>query len=166
MEVSLIPLQEIKAALGMIKELQDYKSQNWAIGLNGDTFEPDGFLKFFTQRGLAFKYYVNNKGVSVDSPSAYDENITTLNSYIDTLRSEEYTAADSTIKELKAYKAKFWAIGLNGDTLQPDGFNTFFAARELPFKPFVRSRVSIGEESAYNVNIGTLESYIKSLGYV
>ena len=163
MKVSLIPSQEIKAALSKIKELQDYKNRNWAIGLNGDTFEPDEFLKFFIQRGLTFKYYVNNKGVSVGSPSAYEENIATLNTYIHNLLSEERAAVDSIIKELKAYKAKFWAIGLNGDTLQPDEFNSFFAARELPLKPFVRSRVLIGSESAYNVNITMLESYINSL---
>ncbi|BAY07686.1 hypothetical protein [Calothrix sp. NIES-2098] len=166
MKVSLLPAQEIKAAESTLKELQSYKSKHWAIGLNGDTFEPDGFLAFFTQRGLAFKSYVSNKGVTVGSPSNYDDNIATLKAYIASIRSSEQTAVNSTIQELKTYKSNFWAIGLNGDTLQPDGFNTFFAARELPFKPFVRSKVSIGEESAYNKNIATLTNYINSISLV
>ncbi len=163
MTVSLIPAQEIKAAESTLKELQNYKSKNWAIGLNGDTFEPDGLLAFFTQRGLPFKYYISNQGVTVGSPSSYDDNIATLNSYIAGIRSAEQTAVNSIIQELKTYKSNFWAIGLNGDTLQPDGFNAFFATRELPFKPFVRSRVSIGQESAYDQNIATLTNYINSI---
>jgi hypothetical protein len=166
MTVSFIPAQEIKAAEATLKGLQDYKSKYWAIGLNGDTFEPDGFLAFFTQRGLPFKCFISNQGVTVGSPSNYDDNIATLNAYIAGLRSAEQTAVNSTIQELRTYKSNFWAIGLNGDTLQPDGFNTFFAARELPFKPFVRSRVSIGQESAYEQNIATLTNYINSISLV
>ncbi|MEH2467977.1 MAG: hypothetical protein V7K23_30830, partial [Nostoc sp.] len=57
-----------------------------------------------------------------------------------------------------------WAIGLNGDTLQPDGFVNFFGERELPFKFFVQSqRVSLGDKSAYDQNIKTLNDYISSL---
>ncbi|AFZ27883.1 hypothetical protein Cylst_5906 [Cylindrospermum stagnale PCC 7417] len=163
-QVSLIPAQEIRATQDKLKELQNYQNNNWAIGLNGDTFQPDGFLGFFSQRGLSFKYYINNQGVSVGSPSAYGENITTLERYIANIRAEEQASVESTIKELEYYKSNFWAIGLNGDTLQPDGFNNFFAARELTFKPFVRSKVSIGQESAYDENIATLRNYLKSIG--
>ncbi|BAZ29879.1 hypothetical protein NIES4074_23260 [Cylindrospermum sp. NIES-4074] len=162
--VSLIPAQEIRAAQEKINGIRDYQSRNWAIGLNGDNFEPDAFLGFFTQRGLAFKYYINNKGVTVGSASAYGDNIATLERYVNNIRAEEHTAVESTINELAAYKSNSWAIGLNGDTLQPDGFNSFFAARELPFKPFVRGRVSIGNESAYDENIATLRNYLNSLG--
>jgi hypothetical protein len=162
--VSLIPVQEVRAAQEKIKGIQEYQHKNWAIGLNGDTFEPDGFLGFFTQRGLSFKYYVNNKGVSVGSPAAYGENVTTLERYIANIRTEERARVDAIIKELESYKSHFWAIGLNGDTLQPDGFNSFFAARELPFKPFVRSKVSIGQESAYDENVTTLRNYLNALG--
>jgi hypothetical protein len=164
MTVSLLPLEEIKAAQNTINGINDYKSKNWAIGLNGDTFEPDGFLGFFTQRGLPFKYYVSNKGVSIGSSSVYAENITTLQKYVDSIRAAEHNAVNGTINELESYKSKFWAIGLNGDTLQPDGFNSFFSARNLPFKPFVRSKVSIGEESAYTQNIETLKNYLKEIG--
>lgn len=70
---------------------------------------------------------------------------------------------EAIIKELRTYKERFWAIGVNGTTLQPDGFLTFFAARKLPFKFFVRGAVSLGEESAYDENIATLEKYIQTL---
>jgi len=68
------------------------------------------------------------------------------------------------IAELKEYKELYWAIGLNGDTLEPDGFVSFFGERQLPFKFFVRSgNVSMGDESAYEENIATLNRYISSL---
>lgn len=70
----------------------------------------------------------------------------------------------SMINELRLYKQRYWAIGLNGDTLQPDGFVAFFSQRNLPFEYFVRSRgVSRGDYSAYDRNIATLENYIKTL---
>lgn len=50
MKVSLISAQEIKAAEATLNELHSYKNRYWVIDLNGDTFEPDGFLSFFTQK--------------------------------------------------------------------------------------------------------------------
>ncbi len=62
------------------------------------------------------------------------------------------------------YKELYWAIGLNGDTLDPDGFVRFFGERQLPFQFFVRSQnVSLGEQSAYEQNINTLKEYIRIL---
>lgn len=79
-------------------------------------------------------------------------------------RNREIQACQSIINDLRDYKQRFWAIGLNGDTLQPDGFVAFFNARNLPFEYFVRSRgVAMGDYSAYDRNIATLESYINSL---
>lgn len=79
-------------------------------------------------------------------------------------RNQEIQACQSIINELRDYKQRFWAIGLNGDTLEPDGFVAFFNDRNLPFEYFVRSRgVAMGDYSAYDKNIATLETYIKSL---
>ncbi|MEM1321227.1 MAG: hypothetical protein AAGG75_13310 [Bacteroidota bacterium] len=158
--------KEIQNCQNIIKELKSYQSKNWGIGLNGSTFQPDGFLTFFTQRNLPFSYYVVNKGVTIGSSKAYDANIQTLETYMAGIRKSETDAGNAIIKSLKSYQSNFWAIGLNGDTLQPDGFNTNFAERQLPFKPFVRSTsgVSIGEQSAYDENISTMQNYIKALG--
>ena len=158
-----VPKQEIEAARNMINQLQDYKKGNRAIGLHGNTTEPDDFLTFFNQRKLTFKFYLRNK-VSVGDSTAYDKNITTLNKYIEDVRYQEIEASEYKIAELKEYKELYWAIGLNGDSLEPDGFVRFFGERQLPFKFFVRSKnVSFGDESAYSQNIATLTNYILSL---
>lgn len=156
---------EIAASKSMITQLKEYKTKNWGIGLNGTTFQPDGFLTFFRQRNLPFSYYVVNYGVTIGTPAAYGTNANTLQRYIMGIHNSELDACQKTINELQTYKKNFWAIGLNGDTLQPDGFNTFFAERQLPFKPFVRSTsgVSIGESSAYDINTDVLKKYIAEL---
>lgn len=158
-----VPKQEIEAAKNMIAQLQDYKQRNWAIGLNGDTVEPDGFLIFFNQRNLPFDLYLQNHA-SLNDSKAYDENIKTLNKYIQDVRNQEIEASEYKIAELKEYQERNWAIGLNGDTREPDGFLSFFGERELPFQFYVRSQnVSLGDTSAYNRNIATLNNYISSL---
>ncbi len=83
-----VPKQEIDAAQNMISELQNYKQKNWAIGLNRDTLDPDGFLIFFNQRNLPFKFYFQNQ-VSLGNTNAYDQNIATLNKYIEGVRNQE-----------------------------------------------------------------------------
>jgi hypothetical protein len=158
---SVSAITETKAVMDTIAGIKDYQHKNWGIGLNGDTFQPDGFLSFFTQRNLPFSYYVVNYGASIGTPVAYDANIKVLQQYLSAFQSAEKTQCQSVLNELDTYKKNFWAIGLNGDTLQPDGFNTFFAERELPFLPFVRSKgVSIGADSAYDKNSTTLQSYM------
>ncbi len=158
------PKQEIEAAQKTISELKDYKSRNWAIGLNGDTLEPDGFVVFFGVRELAFNFYVRSQGVSLGDSSAYDKNIATLEQYVETIRDKEVSTSNSQINELQDYKARNWAIGLNGDTFNPDGFLKFFKERELPFRFYVQNKgVSIGNSSAYDENITTLNNYIMSL---
>lgn len=155
-----VPKQELQAAQDIIAELLNYQKNNWSIGLNGDTLEPDGFFTFFNQRNLPFKLYLLNQ-VSLGDSSAYDENIATLNKYIEDVRNQEIEASEYKIAELKEYKELYWAIGLNGDTLEPDEFVSFFGERELPFTFFVRSQnVSLGDESAYEQNIATLNNYI------
>jgi hypothetical protein len=135
--VSIPAQKEIQAANSSIAQIKDFQSKNWAIGLNGDTLAPDGFLAFFTERHLPFSYYVRAKGVNVGEPSAYQINIATLTLYISNIRAAETTAVNSVIAELETYKARNWAIGLNGSTLQPDGFLPFFDTRSIPFAYYV-----------------------------
>ena len=163
-KVSTPANQEVKLVSETIAKIEEYKSKNWAIGLNGDTFQPDAFLAFFTQRDLSFEFYVVNDGVSIGAPSAYENNTNVLHSYTSKVVESEKLACTKIINELNTYKENFWAIGLNGDTLQPDNFNAFYASREVEFLPFVRSKgVSIGEDSAYDKNIEALKMYISEL---
>ncbi|POA99754.1 hypothetical protein C2134_05135 [Chromobacterium sinusclupearum] len=156
--------QAIEASNEIIKQLKDYQSKNWAIGLNGDTLAPDGFLSFFTERNLPFSYYVRAKGVSVGEPTAYQTNIDTLNHYIALIRSAEGLAVHGVIEQLNRYKANNWAIGLNGTTLQPDDFLPFFDTRAVPFAYYVRSGgVELGSPAAYEANIKALQQYLSSL---
>ena len=158
-----VPKQEIQAAQNIIAELQNYKQRNWAIGLNGDTTQPDGFLTFFNQRKLPFEFYLQNQ-VGLGNSSAYDNNIATLNRYIKDVITQEIDACEYKIAELEEYKGLNWAIGLNGDTIEPDGFVNFFGERELPFEFYVESHnVSLGNSSAYDKNITTLNNYITEL---
>jgi hypothetical protein len=158
-----VPKQEIQAAQNIIAELRNYKQRNWAIGLNGDSTQPDGFLTFFNQRKLPFEFYLLNR-VRLGDSSAYDRNIATLNKYIEDVITQDIDACEYKIAELKEYKGLNWAIGLNGDTIQPDGFVNFFGERELPFEFYVQSQnVSLGDGSAYDKNITTLNNYITEL---
>ncbi|NTX32055.1 hypothetical protein HT746_33920 [Burkholderia pyrrocinia] len=155
---------EINAANKTIGELKDYQSRNWAIGLNGDTLAPDGFLSFFTERNLPFSYYVRARGVSIGEPSAYQANIETLTHHIAAIRASETNAVNATIRDLELYKSRNWAIGLNGTTLQPDNFLPFFGTRSVPFEYYVRSGgVELGSPSAYDTDIRNLTQYLGSL---
>jgi hypothetical protein len=166
-----VPKQEIEAAKKIIAELQLYEQKNWAIGLHGDTRQPDGFLTFFNQRKLPFSFYLLNE-VGLGTKSAYFENIGTLNKYIKDVCLQEIDASEYKVAELKEYQSLKWAIGLNGDSEQPDGFVNFFGERKLRFEFYVRSipnpetgkkGVSMGDASAYDKNIDTLNEYITEL---
>lgn len=80
---------DIIACRNKIAELKEYKDLKWAIGLNGDTGKEDEFVKFFEQRNLEFEYFVRTKVrgqfVFWGEISAYDNNIATLEQYIETL---------------------------------------------------------------------------------
>lgn len=167
-----VPLKEIELVKKKIEELKEYRDHKkdgkpapWAIGIHGDTIQPDEFLTFFNQRNLPFKFYLLNQ-VGLGDSSAYDKNIATLEKYIKDVVYQEIDASEYKIAELKEYRDHDpqWAIGLNGDTLEPDGFVNFFGERELPFKFYVRSKgVSLGDASAYDQNVATLNDYITTL---
>ncbi len=57
------------------------------------------------------------------------------------------------------------SIGMDSETLQPDALLAFFTERNLPFAYYVRScsGIAIGEASAYEKNIATLNMYMAHL---
>jgi hypothetical protein len=158
-----VPKEEIKTAQEMISELRNYQQLNWAIGLDGDTLQPDKFLAFFNQRNLSFKFYLLNQ-FPLGRDTAYDENITTLNQYIEDIRSQEIEASEYKIAELKEYRELDWSILSQTDTFKPDKFVSFFGERDLPFKFVVDSgNIVLDDKSSYEENIKTLTDYISSL---
>ncbi|WNJ20565.1 hypothetical protein [Pontibacter sp. G13] len=79
-------------------------------------------------------------------------------------RKIERDACEEMIQRLALYRDKNWAIGLHGDTQQPDDFALFFGSRGLPFYAYLRSPSGIiGDFSAYQTNIDTLKVYLKGL---
>ena len=107
---------------------------------------------------------MRSQGVSAGNESAYDANINTLQSYINQQVTAETNLVNAIVTQLKDYQSRNWAIGLNGDTLQPDGFVAFFGQRQLPFDYYVRSQgLSLGEPTAYNNNIQTLQKYLQAV---
>lgn len=155
---------ELQWAKDTIKGINDYRSKNWAIGLNGDTGQPDGFLVAFAARNLNCVTYIRGAGLSIGGPDAYDRNIATVKNYIETERKEEIASANKVILDITSYKAQNWAVGLNWPDGQPDGFTAYFAARGLPIAYYLRGNIAVGDPSAYDKNITTLKNYIAKVG--
>jgi hypothetical protein len=157
-----VPIQEIEAGKNIIMELLDYQRQNWAIGLHGDTTQPDKFLTFFNQRELPFKFYLLNK-FRLGNSNAYKENIKTLAEYLEDAINQEIEASEYKIIELKEYQRLGWDIGVfcRNKAWETDTLVNFFGERELPFEFYVPSQKSVPDGSdAYTKNIETLEAYI------
>lgn len=157
-------MDEFQWAKDTVAGIKDYKAKNWAIGLNGDTGQPDGFLSSFAARELNCVTYIRGAGLSLGDPSAYDRNIAAVQNYIAVERTEEIKSANDLINEIASYKAQNWAIGLNWPDGQPDGFAKYFAVRGLPIAYYLRGNVAVGDPSAYDKNVTTLKGYIARVG--
>jgi len=162
------PKARIKTAKIIIDKIKFYKDKYLAIGLNGDTLQPDAFFTFFKARGLPFAFFVRSrvKKVVLGEDSAYEQNIITLNKYIEDIISQESEKCKLKIVQLEDYKKNNRPIGLNGDYQKPDEFIDFFAERDLPFAFYVWNVKGVspqGNYSAYDQNIATLNDYIKKL---
>jgi hypothetical protein len=158
-------MNELQWAKDTIKGLDEYKGKNWAIGLKGDTGQPDDFLVGFAARDLALVTYIRGAGgLNIGDPSAYDRNVVTVKNYIEVERQQEIKSGNDQINQIVAFKAQKWAIGLNWPDGQPDAFTKYFAARGLPIAYYLRSRIAVGDLSAYDRNIATLKDYIAKVG--
>lgn len=159
---TLTPKQEIESSKSIVKDIMSYKEKNWAIGETYPDGGPDSFTYFFVLRGLTIYPYLRGN-ISMGDPSAYEMDVAQVKSYISWLLDTEKSNVNGTIASIKDYKAKNWAIGEVWPQGGPDGFVRFFAARSLPIACYLRGNVSIGDPSAYDKDIATLENYIKEL---
>jgi hypothetical protein len=157
-------LSEAQWAKETIGQINEYKSRNWAIGLNGDTGKPDGFTTSFAERDMNFVTYIRGAGLSIGTPDAYGQNIALITAYIERERQEEITLVNSIIAQLVDYKSRNWAVGLSWPDGQPDGFTRFFAVRSLPVAYYLRGNISVGDPSAYDDNIKPLQGYLETVG--
>lgn len=74
---------------------------------------------------------------------------------------KEIKNIDQMTNTIKDYQERYWAIGLDGDTLMPDNIVSFFADRNLEFKYYVDtgSGVKLGDSSAYEYDLDVLQAY-------
>lgn len=155
-------LAEVAWAKQSIAQINDYRAKNWAIGLNGDTAQPDGFTASFAERDLICDTYLLNF-FQVGSPAAYDKNIQTLVDYIERERQEEIASVNATLAKIAEYRTRNWAIGLNWPDGQPDGFTRYFAVRGLKIAYYLRGNIAVGDPSAYDANTKTLIEYLEAV---
>lgn len=86
--------QERTQTRGTIAELKDRKRRGRPIGLTPPTWQPDTFMRFFALRELPFEPYYHHGAVYVGTADAYDQNMKTLQRYLQSL--DEPPAATST----------------------------------------------------------------------
>jgi hypothetical protein len=157
-------LSEVIWAKDMVMKIMEYKIKNLPMGLHQDMTRPEELLVGFARRGLVLATYVRHAGFALGSPEAYVQNIGTIVNYIQHLRQQEIRSANDKINEVLSFKSHDWAIGLAWPDGQPDGFARYFAIRGLPIALYLRGNVNVGDDSAYDKNIETLNSYIIKVG--
>ncbi len=162
--VFMNPKEDLEQCQSTINTLVDWKSKNWAIGLSyAGNHQPDGFFRFFAQRGLSFDSYLRAGDLSVGGPGAYDKNIQTLQNYASKVLANEIHDVDSNINTIRDWQSRNWAIGLIWNSGELDGFSAFLSLRGLTAHYYIRAAVSYGDPSAYDAMIKELEGYKASL---
>jgi len=164
-QVSVNVLTEVKSVDQVIADLQTYESRFWAIGLNGDTLQPDGFQRFFAARDMNVRYFVRSvSGISLGDASAYQENRRELRSYRHRIIQEELMKVEQMAQQIMIAEQLDSAVGFTSDTAQPDQFIKFYGERGLEIRYYVRSpSFNLGESSAYEQNLKVLLNYAQKL---
>lgn len=157
-------LAEVRWAKDMIVKIMEYKIKNLSMGLDQEATQPDELLIEFTRRGLILAPYMRRADLALGQPEAYVQNVGTIVNYIEHQRQIEIRRANDKINELLSFKAHDWAIGLSWPNGHPDDFARYFAVRGLPIALYLRGNVNVGDASAYDRNIATLNAYIVQVG--
>jgi hypothetical protein len=164
-KVSVDVLSEVKSVDQVLDDLITYESRFWAIGLNGDTLQPDAFHRFFAARDMKFQFFVRSmSGVVLGDISAYQENRLVLLDYRRRLIEEEIAQAELIVQQIMTAQKQDAAVGLTADTVQPDNLITFFGERGLEIRYYVRGpSFTLGDSSAYEHNLQVVRAYIQQL---
>lgn len=157
-------LSEVSWARETITKVYERKIWSRPIGLREDTRQPDELYASFLARDLPFTVYCRLEGLAIGTPDAYTQNIGTIEAYIEKERQEEIRSVNDKINDILAFKSQDWSIGLSWPTGQPDAFARYFTARGLPIAQYLRGPVSMGEKTAYDQNIATLNAYVRMVG--
>jgi hypothetical protein len=157
-------LQEVKWSRDMIIKIQEHKIKDWPMGFERESTQPDDILAAFTTRGLAFAPYCHRPELTIGGSDAYMRNIGTIVNYVEHERQEEIQSAHQLITEILSLKARGAAIGLAWPNAHPDEFSRYFVIRGIPIAQYVRGNVNVGDLSAYDKNIETLNAYIVAVG--
>jgi hypothetical protein len=167
-KVSVDVLSEVQNVDQVIQELDDYESRFWAIGINGDTLQPDQFQKFFAARDMEVRYFVRSfSGLSLGEASAYQENRRMLQDYRHRILQQELAEVNAVMRQIQIAQQQNASVGFTTGMMQPDQTIKFFGQRGLEIRYYVRGpSFTLGDASAYQQNLNVLQDYawkLKSL---
>ncbi len=164
-KVSVEVLSEVKNVDQVLADLQTYESRFWAIGLNGDTLQPDGFQRFFVARDIEFQFFVRSMaGIALGDASACQENRRVLMEYRHRILQDEIMQVEQISQQIITAQQQDTAVGFKAGTLQPDQFIEFFGERGLEIRYYARGpSFTIGDQSAYEQNLQVLREYAQKL---
>jgi hypothetical protein len=164
-KVSVDIVSEVQSVDQVILELQDYEDRFWAVGINGDTLQPDQFQKFFAARDMDVRYFVRSmSGVSLGEASAYQENRQMLQDYRHRIIQQELMDVETVIRQIQIAQQQDAAVGFTTGMMQPDQFIKFFGQRGLEIRYYVRGpSFTLGDSSAYEQNLQVLRNYAQKL---
>lgn len=164
-KVSVDVLTEVTSVDQVLNDLQTYESRFWAIGLNGDTLQPDNFHKFFAARDISFQFFVRSmSGVSVGDSSAYQQNRQELQNYRHRIIEQELMEVEQLASQIMIAQQQDSAVGFTSGAAQLDQFTRFFGERGLEIRYYVRGpSFNLGDQSAYEQNLQVLRDYAQKL---
>ncbi|HET9235971.1 MAG TPA: hypothetical protein VFO10_01900 [Oligoflexus sp.] len=164
-KVSVDVLSEVQKVDQVIQELDDYESRVWAIGINGDTLQPDQFQKFFADRDMEVRYFVRSfSGLSLGEASAYQENRRMLVDYRHRILQQELAEVNAVVRQIQIAQQQDASVGFTTGMMQPDQTIRFFGQRGLEIRYYVRGpSFTLGDASAYQQNLKVLGDYARKL---
>lgn len=164
-KVSVDVLSEVQNVDQVIQELDDYESRFWAIGINGDTLQPDQFQKFFAARDMEVRYFVRSvSGLSLGEATAYQENRRMLQQYRHRILQQELAEVSTVIRQIQIAQQQDASVGFTTGMMQPDQTIKFFGQRGLEIRYYVRGpSFTLGDASAYQQNLKVLQDYARKL---
>ncbi len=155
------PMEEtLMRGLDALASMKRFRERNWAIGVNGDTLEPDPYFKYFRERGLEFRSYsLHPYGQeAIRDPSAYEENIQVLHRSLCEELELEQRACEEMKQRLLVLQRERAPIGF--DAMKgPDEIAEFFALRNLK----VRVDPNPVNTTAHETDLKELADYMQRL---